>query len=130
MKTEQNGSIIAAGFDETTATPIASKTNFQYIELLELPTAFVETSVDLPSINARNFIRIVDPVIFMPSSFKKGLSASILYSPDFSTVNSDFLKVGNIVGVAVEYRLSNRFVLQTGIIKSLKYYSANPSEYR
>lgn len=59
-----------------------------------------------------------------------GLGLRVLYSPDFSTIETNkIFKVGNNIGILGEYRFNNRWSVQTGVIKSLKYYYALPDQY-
>ncbi|MFT5884955.1 MAG: hypothetical protein ACI9IP_001415 [Arcticibacterium sp.] len=59
------------------------------------------------------------------------LSLRLAISPDFSSVPENaFFKIGHNWAALLEYRINNRWSLQTGLIKSLKYYTAGPSQYR
>lgn len=61
---------------------------------------------------------------------QSGLGLRVLYSPDFSTIETNkIFKVGNNIGVLGEYRFNKRWSVQTGVIKSLKYYRASPEQY-
>ena len=62
--------------------------------------------------------------------FKKGLSIRLAYSPDISTVgNNEITKIGSNWGALLEYRLSKHLIVQSGIIKSIKYYDVYPEQY-
>ncbi|MGR3810157.1 hypothetical protein [Jiulongibacter sp. NS-SX5] len=58
------------------------------------------------------------------------LALRLAVSPDFSTVvQNPFVKVGHNIGGLLELRLKDRWHLQTGVIKSLKFYSAQADQY-
>jgi hypothetical protein len=62
--------------------------------------------------------------------FVKGLHLQVGLSPDLSIINSGSSeKIGRNSVLAVQYRLNSRWSLQTGLIKSIKYYSAAASAY-
>ncbi|RYU97553.1 hypothetical protein [Emticicia agri] len=64
------------------------------------------------------------------SAFKTGLSLRVALSPDLSFIPSNkIFKVGNNWAAIVEYRFNNRLSVQTGVIRSMKYYGALPSQY-
>jgi hypothetical protein len=70
------------------------------------------------------------PVVKIDPFFKKGLSVRLAASPDISKVgNNKIEKIGSNLGLLLDYRLSKRWVLQAGIIKSTKYYDAYPEQY-
>ncbi|MCE7067316.1 hypothetical protein [Dyadobacter sp. CY326] len=53
------------------------------------------------------------------------------YSPDLSTVGfKNFTRPGAAFSLLVEYGLSPRIYLQTGVVRSVKEYSANANEYK
>ena len=84
--------------------------------------------VQLPQIN--NLVTPTSPdVTEIGQPFQKGLSIRLAYSPDFSTVNSEFLEIGNNTAFLLEYRLSNRLLVQSGVIRAIKKYSATPADY-
>jgi hypothetical protein len=59
---------------------------------------------------------------------KWGLRLAI--SPDISIVPENaFFKIGHNWAAIIEYRFNERWVIQTGVIKSLKFYNANPEQY-
>lgn len=59
---------------------------------------------------------------------KWGLRLAI--SPDFSTVpENSFFKIGHNWAATIEYRINDHWAIQTGVIKSLKFYNANPDQY-
>ncbi|RFS16255.1 hypothetical protein [Emticicia sp. C21] len=72
------------------------------------------------------------PVI-MPrtnTAFKRGLNIRLAISPDLSFIPSNkIFKVGNNWAAILEYRFNNRMSIQTGVIRSMKYYGALPSQY-
>ncbi|MCR9066446.1 MAG: PorT family protein [Cytophagales bacterium] len=58
------------------------------------------------------------------------LAFRLAFSPDFSAVPSNsFFKIGHNIGGLVEYRFNDKWLIQTGVIKSLKYYTANSDSY-
>jgi hypothetical protein len=63
--------------------------------------------------------------------FRKGFSIRLAYSPDISRVGTNKIeKIGSNYGALLEYRFNKRLVLQTGIIRSIKYYDAYPEQYK
>jgi hypothetical protein len=113
--------------------PKFERTNFGVISLLMPQKAHVETKLELPAIHNHylyHFTKFEDIFLSEPPAFHKGLSVRLAYSPDFSTVNSDFFKIGNNSAFLIEHRFNNRFVIQSGVIKSVKKYSANPADYK
>lgn len=62
--------------------------------------------------------------------FKKGLSIRILGAPDLSFIGFDQIKrPGTTVGALLEYRFSQRFSVQAGVIQTMKLYDALGSQY-
>jgi hypothetical protein len=64
--------------------------------------------------------------------FKKGFYGQIGYSPDISLV-SEFEKDvawGNNQAFLLNYRFSQKWSIQSGVIKSVKNYSAYPADYK
>lgn len=72
----------------------------------------------------------VKPIIPPSTSFNKGLYLRLGVSPDFSVVSFDeTARLGSNWAALLEYRLSKRFSVQSGIIRSMKYYNAYPASY-
>jgi len=95
----------------------------------QLPQLFIEKySPRIKLINTAEEIAAAASNI--SAAFREGLSVRLAYSPDLSTVNSDFFKIGDNSAFLVEYRFKNRFVVQSGVIKSVKKYSATPTDYK
>jgi hypothetical protein len=109
---------------------VNERTTFVTIKTLEskLPQLFIEKQ--LPEIKLTYAVEEVAAASNTSAVFQKGLAVRFAYSPDFSTVNSGFFKIGNNSAFLVEYRFNNRFVIQSGVIKSVKKYSANPADYK
>ncbi|MBA4850907.1 hypothetical protein [Emticicia sp. BO119] len=64
------------------------------------------------------------------TAFRKGLNIRLALSPDLSFIPSNkIFKVGSNWAAILEYRFNNRFSIQTGVIRSMKYYGALPSQY-
>jgi hypothetical protein len=64
------------------------------------------------------------------TAFRRGLNIRLSLSPDLSFIPSNkIFKVGNNWAAILEYRFNNRFSIQTGVIRSMKYYGALPSQY-
>lgn len=64
------------------------------------------------------------------TAFRKGLNIRLAISPDLSFIPSNkIFKVGNNWAAIAEYRFNNRLSIQTGVIRSLKYYGALPNQY-
>lgn len=58
------------------------------------------------------------------------LALSFGFSPDYSRVKtSPFGAMGHNLQVVVDYKISRKFTVKAGIIKSLKLYGANPKNY-
>ncbi|GAA4468887.1 hypothetical protein GCM10023189_54980 [Nibrella saemangeumensis] len=69
----------------------------------------------------------VKPVVLAQ---QKGLSIQFLVSPDLTTIGlKDFERPGTNVGMLLQYRLSNRWSVQTGVLRSVKFYQASVEEY-
>lgn len=108
-----------------------NRTKFVIIKTIksQLPQLFIEKY--LPEIKLTNAVEEIAAAASNTSAvFREGLSVRLAYSPDLSTVNSDFFKIGGNSAFLVEYRFNNRFVVQSGVIKSVKKYSATPADYR
>jgi hypothetical protein len=53
-----------------------------------------------------------------------------LYAPELSTVrNAGFVRPGHTMGLQVEYVLTKRLRLSVGLLSSMKYYRARPTDY-
>ncbi len=62
---------------------------------------------------------------------QRGLSVILIYSPDYTGVHlNGFSKPGFNIGALLEYRLSRRWSVQAGVIRSRKLYGANASDYK
>ncbi|QIP17408.1 hypothetical protein G8759_34600 [Spirosoma aureum] len=60
----------------------------------------------------------------------RGLSVRVAVAPDLSSIGlQNFSRPGTNVGVMLEYRLSPRWSVQTGVIRSTKVYKATSSQY-
>jgi hypothetical protein len=58
------------------------------------------------------------------------LGLRLAFSPDFSTVHdSPFLKVGHNYAALLEFKFNNRWSVQSGVVKSLKFYQAEAYDY-
>lgn len=61
---------------------------------------------------------------------ERGLSIRVVLSPDLSTVGiRNFTRPGTNHGFLTEYRFSERFSVQVGLIQSKKVYTATPDQY-
>ena len=61
---------------------------------------------------------------------ERGLSIRIAVSPDLSVVGiKNFTRPGTNYGFLLEYRFTNRFSAQAGLIRSKKVYTALPEQY-
>lgn len=67
---------------------------------------------------------IIKAIEFRPQpAFKSHFSAGLSVSPDFSGVGlSSFSRTGTNVGVSIQYHISRRFSIVTGVIRSRKGY--------
>lgn len=109
-----------------------SKTKFVYLTPIPNRAINLHTKFDLPAIHSPISVLLENK---MPSSpvinqFKKGLSLRLVYSPDLSLILGDKIgKIGRNIGVLAEYRLNNRLSINSGVVRSLKYYEAYPEDY-
>lgn len=61
---------------------------------------------------------------------KKGIFFRIGYSPDLSSISGNkTTKVGTNYSALIEWRMSPKWTINGGIIKSMKYYDAYPEQY-
>jgi hypothetical protein len=92
-----------------------------------LNPAFIQPSIKQPlSTILENKMSITPSA----SQFKKGLAVRLAYSPDLSVIFGDKIeKIGRNIGVFAEYRINNRWSVNTGVIRSMKYYDAYPEDY-
>ncbi|WP_341227166.1 hypothetical protein [uncultured Arcticibacterium sp.] len=61
----------------------------------------------------------------------KGFALRFAFSPDFSVVpENSFFKIGHNWAALLEHRFNNKWSIQTGVIKSLKFYQASPAQYK
>ncbi|MCU0325618.1 MAG: PorT family protein, partial [Spirosomaceae bacterium] len=92
-----------------------------------LNPAFIQPSIKQPlSTILENKLSITPSA----SQFRKGLAVRLAYSPDLSVIFGDKIeKIGRNIGVFAEYRINNRWSVNTGVIRSMKYYDAYPEDY-
>lgn len=89
-----------------------------------------DVDLRLPDIYYEKLLKGRNVSIVRNRAFEKGLSIRLALSPDFSFIPSNkIFKVGNNWAAILEYRFNNRLSLQTGVIRSLKYYGALPNQY-
>ena len=64
------------------------------------------------------------------NSFKKGFNLRLAISPDLSLVTiNEITRLGSNWAALLEYRFNNHLSLQTGVIRSMKYYDSFPESY-
>ena len=64
------------------------------------------------------------------TSFKKGFNLRLAISPDLSLVTvNEIARLGSNWAALLEYRFNNRWSMQTGVIRSMKYYDSYPESY-
>lgn len=74
--------------------------------------------------------KVVTTAMTVEEIMPKGFALRLALSPDFSVVPENaFFKVGHNWAALLEYRFNNKWSVQTGVIKSLKYYQASPAQY-
>ena len=96
---------------------------------LAFKSVVFKTTINLPIV-AFESPKIVPTNIPKSTSFKKGLSIRLAYSPDFSVVPSNaFSRMGSNEAFLLEYRFDKHWSLQTGVIRSMKRYTATPEQY-
>lgn len=84
-----------------------------------------EVTVPISSIETKQ------PVSAQPIPSQKGLSVRVAVSPDLSAIGlRNFQRPGTNVGLLLEYRLTSRWSVQAGAIRSTKVYKALPSDYK
>jgi hypothetical protein len=89
-----------------------------------------DVSLKLPAINFESPFLIPAGKPRENTAFRRGFNIRLALSPDFSFIPSNqFFKVGNNWAAILEYRLSNRLSIQSGVIRSMKLYNALPSQY-
>lgn len=70
------------------------------------------------------------PVIPVIKARERGLSIQFLVSPDLTTIGLKNLdRPGTNAGMLVQYRLSDRWSVQTGVMRSVKLYKADIEAY-
>ncbi len=100
--------------DFVASKPIIFKPNFNF------PVVTFEEPV---------IVRSLAPQI--SDSFKKGLYLRLAASPDISlTRMNEMTKSGSNWAALVEYRFGNRWSVQSGVIRSMKYYNTSPESYQ
>lgn len=99
--------------------------------LFEPKGVFFKTKIELPLIAFESPKNIpVSKPIAQNTVFKKGLYFRLALSPDLSLVTMDKMtKSGSNWAALLEYRFNNRLSIQSGIIRSMKYYNSSPSAY-
>lgn len=77
------------------------------------------------------FTKVEDVLTENKSKLKEPkIGLRLAFSPDLSTVHdSPFIKVGHNFGALLEYRFNDKWSVQSGVIKSLKYYQAEAYDY-
>ncbi len=139
------------GTDEP-VTPVGKSTNAPVEEAISAETA-VDNRLQLPETTfltnrpARwpTEVLTTGPTIDRPAPGRQppvfseprvtGLSIQVVLSPDLSAIGLGKVcdavanKPGTNVGLLFNYRLSNRWSIQTGILHSLKVYKASGSDY-
>lgn len=101
------------------------------LDLLAPKGTFIKSSILLPIIAFEN-PQTQAPVIpkSTSQSFKKGLYFRVGISPDLSLVTADELaKLGSNSAILAEYRINRQWSIQSGVIRSMKYYGAYPESY-
>ncbi len=74
--------------------------------------------------------KVEPPSMPISKNFKRGFYFRAAFSPDFSVVDKEELtKVGKNIALLLEYRFNKRWSVQSGLIRSSKYYNAYPESY-
>lgn len=116
------------------STNVVEKMQWASVYIIAAKQPIFEVSLKLPDIHYdyyeklyRNHIACITGVT---PTVAKGLSIRLALSPDLSFIPSNkIFKVGNNWAAILEYRFNKRFSIQTGVIRSMKYYGALPSQY-
>lgn len=100
------------------------------IDVLSPTKPLFSNSLKLPVISFESPFEISIAKPRVNTAFRRGLNIRLALSPDFSFIPSnEVLKIGNNWAAIVEYRFNNRLSIQSGLIRSLKYYGALPNQY-
>jgi hypothetical protein len=96
-----------------------------------MPTKHLsQINLKLPNINFESPALTTVATSRANTAFRRGLNIRLALSPDFSFIPSNkIFKIGNNWAAILEYRFNNRVSLQTGVIRSMKYYGALPNQY-
>lgn len=109
----------------------ANRLALKNLDLLAPKGTFIKLSITLPVIAFEN-TQPQAPIVpkSTPQSFQKGLYLKVGISPDLSLVTTDELtKLGSNSALLLEYRFNKRFSVQSGVLRSMKYYDAYPESY-
>lgn len=129
----------SALFTPTVLGEVQKGSNLTTTSSLQLEPLTPKTWQWLPSQTAPITITYQAPVSTVSSLpqeppsplFKRGLSAKIMVSPDFSFINfNQFTNPGSVVGAMVEYRFNSRLSIQLGAMRSVKLYGATGAQYQ
>ncbi|GGD63462.1 hypothetical protein GCM10011514_29360 [Emticicia aquatilis] len=132
----QGNSILNNGATQLSNAPTGSiieenRLALKNLDLLAPKGTFIKSSITLPIVAFEN-PQTQAPIIpkSTSQSFKKGLYLRVGISPDVSFVTSDELtKFGSNSAILLEYRLNKRLSVQSGVLRSMKYYDAYPESY-
>ncbi|KAB7732622.1 hypothetical protein F5984_01300 [Rudanella paleaurantiibacter] len=107
-----------------TALPSEPTTTLTHRQALHWPQW---TTLDIPD-------RTAPPVVNAPVASQpvreQGLSVRLVVSPDLSGIGlSGFTRPGTNAGLLAEYRITNRWSVQAGLIRSVKLYNARADQY-
>ena len=127
---QQNTSIILGNSTSLQEKPVSeetiSKTNFYNVDFLKNKVSkslSTDIHAELPD--------YVDslPRTIKPVKFSK-LGIRLAFSPDFNSIdNLSKMALGGSVGLLLEYKISKKLVLQTGIVYSSKSYVGSFDDY-
>lgn len=128
----QGNSIVSNDIAIPTGTIIeANRLALKNLDLLAPKGTFIKSSILLPVVTLEN-TQPQAPIVpkSTPQSFQKGLYLRVGISPDLSLVTTDELtKLGSNSALLLEYRFNKRLSVQSGVLRSMKYYDAYPESY-
>ena len=116
---------------EVEVTTQQNRLILQDLDLLSSKSTFIKSSIVLPIVAFENSQKQT-PVIpkSKTQTYQSGLYFRFGVSPDMSLVTmNELTKSGNNLAFLLEYRFNKRLSIQTGVLRSMKYYDTYPESY-
>ena len=112
------------------SSSVNTRTQWATVQALSQHKGMVNIQLFLPEIYYAPMVSATPTGVNRNTTFRRGLNIRLALSPDLSFVPSNRIdKIGNNWAALLEYRFNNRLIVQTGVIRSLKQYSAYPNQY-